>query len=96
MNNGCYRRSLSIPVLSNGNIRTKAEADESIRITEADGVMSACGLLKNPALFSGLDIPPYQLAEEYLEFCKLYPVEQHLAKGHFFKIFHQVYVLFHS
>ena len=52
--------------------------------------MSACGLLKNPALFSGLEIPPYQLAEEYLEMAIKYPVEFHLVRGHLHKLLNEL------
>jgi len=85
------KRSLSIPVLSNGNVRTFAECEESIRITQADGCMSACGLLKYPALFSGKDIPVLQLADEYLELCKKYPVEIHLTRGHMHKMLQEYF-----
>uniref|UniRef100_A0A7S4MEC7 tRNA-dihydrouridine synthase n=1 Tax=Vannella robusta TaxID=1487602 RepID=A0A7S4MEC7_9EUKA len=80
------KRALSIPVLSNGNVRTLEEADESIRITETDGMMSACGILTNPALFSGLEIAPEVLANEYLAYCAQYPVGVHIVRGHLFKI----------
>merc|ERR1712137_1352642 len=85
------KNALSIPVLSNGNIRTYDEVQEALRITQADGVMSACGLLKNPALFSGLEVPPCQMALEYLELCQKYPVEFHMVRGHIYKLLNDLF-----
>ena len=46
------KQGLSIPVLSNGNVRNAAELLESLAFTGCDGVMSAEGALDDPALFS--------------------------------------------
>ena len=80
------REALSIPVFSNGNVRTLEEANASLVATGADGMMSACGLLADPALFAGGGIPPEQLAKEYLDCCRQYPTEIHIIRGHLFKI----------
>lgn len=81
-----FRQAVSIPVFSNGNVRNLAEADESLTITQAEGVMSACGLLNNPALFSGLEISKHDLAKEYLDFCRQYPTDITIIRGHLFRI----------
>jgi len=80
------KETLRIPVFSNGNVRTLEEAQISLQATGADGMMSACGLLANPALFSGLIIAPEQLAAEYLDMCRQYPVDVHIIRGHLFKL----------
>lgn len=85
------KRSLSIPVISNGNVRTYEEAMEALRITGCDGVMSACGLLVNPALFSGKQVSPQQLAAEYLDMCEKYPVEYHMIRGHLYKFLNDIF-----
>ena len=41
----------SVVIVSNGNVRNCAEADEALELTKAGGVMSAEGLLNDPALF---------------------------------------------
>ena len=41
----------SVVIVSNGNVRNCAEADEALALTKAGGVMSAEGLLNDPALF---------------------------------------------
>jgi len=60
--------ALKIPVISNGNIITIQDVEKALTETGADGVMSAEGILKNPALFSGLNLSPFELAEECIEF----------------------------
>ena len=37
--------------MSNGNVRNCGEAEEALALTKAGGVMSAEGLLNDPALF---------------------------------------------
>lgn len=44
-------KGLNIPIISNGNIRTTKEAKNALKLTNADGVMSACGILRNPYIF---------------------------------------------
>lgn len=46
------KAALSIPVISNGSVRRKAEADACLAYTGCDAVMSATALLANPHLFS--------------------------------------------
>ncbi|EQC40134.1 hypothetical protein SDRG_02784 [Saprolegnia diclina VS20] len=57
---------VSIPVVANGNIETFDDVAACRAATGADAVMSAEALLENPALFSGRDVSPFQLAREYL------------------------------
>jgi len=46
------KQKLSIPVISNGNVRNGAELIQALQITGADGVMTAEGALDDPAIFS--------------------------------------------
>lgn len=46
------KAALRIPVISNGNVRSKAEADAALAKTGCDCVMSATALLCNPRLFA--------------------------------------------
>ncbi len=48
------KRAVKIPVIANGGIFTKADADNMIERTGADGVMLARGGIANPFLFSTL------------------------------------------
>lgn len=46
------KQKLSIPVITNGNVRNAAELVHSLEITGADGVMTAEGALDDPAIFA--------------------------------------------
>lgn len=46
------KSKLKIPVVSNGNIRSFQDVQKCLSFTQCDGVMSACGLLADPTLFS--------------------------------------------
>ena len=72
---------LSIPVVANGNVRCLYDAHENLSKTGAAGVMSACGLLVDPALFDDSGGPYSQekarnvkhrisMAGEYLSVCE--------------------------
>ena len=41
----------NFPIISNGNIKTFQDCEKNLAFTKADGVMSAEGILDNPALF---------------------------------------------
>jgi len=58
--------ALGIPVVSNGNVNTLEEVEACLEYTGCDAVMSGCGLLANPALFSGSQISPLELCLKYL------------------------------
>ncbi|KAL8274908.1 hypothetical protein Esti_001197 [Eimeria stiedai] len=47
------KQRLNIPVIANGGVETKEDALRCLRVTGADGVMAAEGLLDDPSLFSG-------------------------------------------
>lgn len=65
------RDGMGVPVVANGNIRTKADADRLISETGAAAAMSAEALLADPLLFvegkDGTSSPScFDIAEEYL------------------------------
>jgi tRNA-dihydrouridine synthase 1 len=66
-----------IPIISNGNVRTFNDVMENLKLTRADGIMSAEGILDNPALFSGelesATMKKLDLAKEYLQLIKKHP-----------------------
>jgi tRNA-dihydrouridine synthase 1 len=64
----------SVRVIANGNIISRRDALDNLESTGADGVMSAEGILDNPALFASDDLlaahghpSPLQIATEYLD-----------------------------
>lgn len=44
--------ALHVPVLGNGDVRSRRDADEMMAATGVDGVLSAISLLDDPGLFS--------------------------------------------
>eukprot|EP01133_Synstelium_polycarpum_P007876 gene7876-9246_t len=52
------KEHLDIPIFANGDIFTLTQANEIRQRTGVNGVMSARGILCNPALFSGYDVAP--------------------------------------
>lgn len=80
---------MGIPVFANGGIYTYEDVVRCLEYTGVDGVMSAEGLLENPALFSGKVVDLDEIALEYIELAEKYPTPHFFAKGHLFKILHQ-------
>jgi tRNA-dihydrouridine synthase 1 len=66
-----------VAIIANGNIIKHNDLQANLDVTGADGVMSAEGLLDNPALFTpeNLQPPKVQLACEYIELAEKYPVK---------------------
>ena len=69
-----------MPIIANGNVITYQDVVANYRDTDADGIMSAEGLLNNPALFAPAIGQPsdaldkLDLAMEYLDLAIQYPV----------------------
>lgn len=86
------KAALSIPVLANGNVNHRGDADTCLAATGADAVLSAVWLLENPALFEAPDAPTaalsdrMALAEEYLRLCEDHPVPMRCVRAHLFKL----------
>ncbi|PFH48703.1 hypothetical protein AMATHDRAFT_64798 [Amanita thiersii Skay4041] len=65
---------LSIPVVSNGNVRLWDDLCENLTLTGADGLMVGETLLGNPCIFHGPNLPePVDISLEYLSLCQQYP-----------------------
>ncbi|CAE7816469.1 DUS1L [Symbiodinium sp. CCMP2592] len=47
------KKVVSVPILSNGNIKSWEDVVANLELTQADGVMSAEGMLDDPCIFAG-------------------------------------------
>lgn len=90
-------RAVNIPVIANGGVESKKEADRCLAATGAAGVMSAEAVLENPALFSGMQLEDHprtmlHLAREYLDLAERFPspLPHPPTKPHLFKILHKL------
>ncbi|CAE7286587.1 Dus1l [Symbiodinium sp. CCMP2592] len=66
------RAKLSLPVLSNGNVRCAQDVTNNLKFTSCEGIMVAEQLLRDPTLFSrvkGVEPAPLELIDEYLTYC---------------------------
>lgn len=56
----------TVPTISNGDVFTLADAHAHAKELGVDGVMSARGLLQNPALFKGYENCPWEAVEFFM------------------------------
>ena len=66
----------NVTIITNGNVVTYEDSINNIKLTGADGVMSAEGILDNPALFVGEDPNDerrLKLSLEYLDLAENHP-----------------------
>lgn len=66
------KKSLQIPLFSNGGVYSLEDANKMYELTGADGIMAAQGLLENPALFSGSPCT-WQVVQDFVELGLSYP-----------------------
>ncbi|XP_023347012.1 tRNA-dihydrouridine(20a/20b) synthase [NAD(P)+]-like isoform X2 [Eurytemora carolleeae] len=59
-------KSLSIPVVANGDIKTLDDVNRVHEITGCKGVMSARGMLENPAMYAGYTSTPLQCVSDWV------------------------------
>jgi len=72
----------TVPTIANGDIFTLKDAEECVRLTGVDGVMSARGLLENPALFKGEDRCPWDAVERFMGYVVRAPLPFKLVVHH--------------
>ncbi|EDV29625.1 uncharacterized protein TRIADDRAFT_52208 [Trichoplax adhaerens] len=77
--------SVSIPVIANGNVFTVDDAQEIYDKTNVDGVMSARGILRNPALYAGYSKTPICCVEDFVRITS--ELETHFTPFHRHLIF---------
>jgi len=72
----------SLPTLSNGDVFTLSDAISHSKTTGVDGVMSARGLLQNPALFKGYESCPWEAVELFMNRVVRAPIPFKLVVHH--------------
>lgn len=72
----------TIPVIANGDCFTLDDCNRIAEFTGVDGVMSARGILANPALFTGLDKTPWSAVEMFMHLATAYGLPYKLAQYH--------------
>jgi len=83
------KEALSIPVVSNGNIRNYEDAINNLKKTNADAVMSAETLLNNPSLFANIEMNEEHallVCFKYLKYCEINPPPVKWAVQHILHI----------
>jgi len=74
--------TVRVPVLSNGDVFNLADVRRIADYTGVAGVMSARGLLENPALFSGFERTPVRAVEKFVGHVASYPIPYKLVQHH--------------
>ncbi|VDM38134.1 unnamed protein product [Toxocara canis] len=84
------REAINIPVLANGNIQLQMPEDveQCLKVTGAEGVMSAEGVLANPFLFERRHEPNWLVGKEYLQYALQYKAGVSAVRAHLFRICH--------
>lgn len=72
----------TVPIVSNGDVFSLEDAWRIAKVTGVDGVMTARGLMSNPALFSGLQNCPWGAVEKFLHYALNYPIPFRLIQHH--------------
>lgn len=68
------RQYITVPLLANGDAYTLSDVNNIAKLTQADGVMAARGILENPAMFAGHDVTPLACVTDFMEWAMRCPV----------------------
>lgn len=77
------KQSVRCPVVANGDAFSYGKVQEIAQHTGIDGVMSARGILANPALFAGYDRTPWSAVELFWDYVTAYGLPFRLTQHHF-------------
>lgn len=76
------KENVTVPVVANGDAFDMDEVNNIYQITGVDGVMSARGLLSNPALFAGHKRCPWSAIERLVAYGQAYDLHHSLVQHH--------------
>ena len=71
------KESVRVPVVANGDVFTMSDVERVHQATGVDGVMSARGMLENPAMYAGFDCTPVQCVQDWVRGCATCVVQVH-------------------
>ena len=60
------KESVCVPVVANGDIFSLSDVEKVCQVTGVDGVMSARGMLENPAMYAGFECTPLQCVQDWV------------------------------
>lgn len=60
------KKSITIPLIANGDVKTLAGANELYERIGCDGIMSARAILSNPGLFAGYNTTPMECVQDWI------------------------------
>ncbi|CAL7937850.1 unnamed protein product [Xylocopa violacea] len=69
------RDNVKLPLIANGDVKNLESAENLYRESNCDAVMSARGILTNPALFSGHSITPLSCIQDWLDITSTIPTQ---------------------
>lgn len=69
------RDSVKLPLIANGDVKDLKSAERLFKESNCDAVMSARGILTNPALFAGHSITPLSCIENWLDITSVIPTQ---------------------
>ncbi|KAF7732282.1 tRNA-dihydrouridine(20a/20b) synthase [NAD(P)+]-like protein [Apophysomyces ossiformis] len=84
------KESVGVPVIANGSIFSLKDVEEMYEKTGVDGVMSARGLLQNPALFAGYESTPWECIEDYVRLALGYGTNTFIFHHHLMFMFEDI------
>lgn len=69
------RDHVQLPLVANGDVKSLESAEFLFKESRYEGVMSARGILTNPALFSGYSTTPLACVQDWLDITSAIPTE---------------------
>ena len=69
------RDSVKLPLIANGDVKSLESAENLYKESNCDAVMSARGILTNPALFSGYSVTPLDCVQDWLDITSTIPTQ---------------------
>lgn len=84
------KESVGIPVIANGNVRSRDQAIDIVESTGVDGIMAGQGLLNNPAMFAGYDYTPASCVRNFLRLSADHGLSLNLFNQHLSMMLHDV------